>query len=430
MTGHTAGPSVADAGQGKRSRRAWAPEADGETAAVLRLLAVRPWLVAGRDDEAISAVRRNLPAVREAVARLGWVLVVERDLVRLRKSPPARRGSWAACGPPPLVGSWFFLLVAAAESMPPRVGIGQLVTAARQAAAEAGLPAPGDIHERRAITAALRMLDERGVVERMDGDLDGFISDENAPVLLAVHHTRLVHVIANYGSVNPAANPAGWLEQVEWERDAARRMRRRLVDDAVVHTIDLDDAEADWLSRRVRGDDGAPLAAAFGLHLERRAEGAAFVMPDDAFRHPHELGPLPFPTTGTVPHAALLLADHASAAGHNTGAPGPGWLGLTHDEVAGRLAELAGIHGNWAAEYASDIERLAADVHVLLSGLGLVRRDGTGDWWFSPVTGRWQASPDEPSERRPGRAAATTAETVPLAAGEASMSAEKIGEAR
>src|SRR6266545_4992959 len=89
------GPAEADERPAERRRR-WAPEASAETAAVLRLLAVRPWLVSGRDDEAIAAVRRNLPSVRDALSRLGWVFVVERDLVRLRKSPPVRRAAWAA----------------------------------------------------------------------------------------------------------------------------------------------------------------------------------------------------------------------------------------------------------------------------------------------------------------------------------------------
>lgn len=101
-----------DRGPGGRSRRRGAarPEAAFEIAAVLRLLMVLPWLVAGRDDEAISAVRRNLVAVREAFLKLGWVLVAERDFVRLRKSPPVRRDAWAAYGPKPLTCSWFFLL--------------------------------------------------------------------------------------------------------------------------------------------------------------------------------------------------------------------------------------------------------------------------------------------------------------------------------
>jgi uncharacterized protein (TIGR02678 family) len=413
MTSDTAATPTAEAGLPQRTRNAWTPEADSEAAAALRLLAVRPWLVAGRDDKAISAVRRNLPAICDVIARLGWVLIVERDFVRLRKSPPVRRDAWAASGPSPLVCSWFFLLVAAAESMPPRVAIGQLVTAARHASAEASLSAPGDIHERRAIVAALRMLDERGVVERMDGDIDGFIHDDNAPVLLAVHHTRLVHVITNYGSADPAVDPEGWLEQAERERDTARRMRRRLIDDTVVHTRDLDDAEADWLSRRVRGDDGAPLAAAFGLHLERRAEGAAFIVPDDAFRYPHELGPVPFPTPGTIPHAALLLTDYAGAVGCGTDGPGPGWLGLSPDAVARRLTDLAVIHGGWASEYANHVEHLVAEVYALLSGLGLVRRDSNGLWWFSPVAGRWRAPPDEPNERPARQSAEATRAVTP-----------------
>src|SRR4051812_11895963 len=102
-------PDETDAQPGRRKR--WTPEASFEMAAALRLLAVQPWLVAGRDDDGIAAVRRNLTAVKDALSRLGWVLVVERDLIRLRKSPPVRREAWAADGPTPLQASWFFLLV-------------------------------------------------------------------------------------------------------------------------------------------------------------------------------------------------------------------------------------------------------------------------------------------------------------------------------
>lgn len=389
---------AADLSAGQRKR--WVPEASAETAAVLRLLAARPWLVAGRDDEGIAAVRRNLPAIREALARLGWVLVVERDLVRLRKSPPVRREAWSADGPTPLQASWFFLLVAAAESVAPRVGLAQLVMAARAAAAEAGIPVTHDITERRAIVRALRMLDERGVVRQVDGDIEGFVEDENAPVLMAVYHSRLAHVIANFGPGDPATDPATWIEQVEREPDPARRMRRRLIDDTVVHVADLDEAEADWLSRRVRGDDGGPLATAFGLHLERRSEGAAFVVPSDAFRYLHELGPTPFPAPGTVPHAALLLCDHAAVAGMlstSDRGPGAGWRGTPEgnvvEHIAALAAERADGRGGWRRELAEDPERLAEDVRALLSSLDLLRVraevDGIRVWWFSPATGRW-----------------------------------------
>ncbi|MFJ6730539.1 DUF2398 family protein [Streptomyces sp. NPDC091281] len=383
-------------------RRAWRPEADAETAALLRRLAATCWLIGGRDDELIAAVRRNEHALRSAVARLGWVLIVERDLVRLRKSPPPRPQAWADQGPSPAACSWFFLLLAAAESMPPRTAVGHLVTQAHAAAAEAGLPAHHDITERRAILTALHMLDDRGVIERLDGDLDRYLHDEQAPVLLAVHHTRLAYVIANPGSLDPAADPHAWLEQAQREPDAARRMRRALVDDTCLHTALLDDTEAQWLSQRVRGDDGGPLADAFGLVLERRAEGAAFVVPDEAFRHLNELGPVPFPAPGTIAHAALLLLDHAALHGSTDNAPGPGWRGLTEEAVVQALTAFgagnASGRGGWSTEYVQDPVLLADEVRDLLTGTHLARltpavhsADGrtASLWWFAPTAGRW-----------------------------------------
>lgn len=396
------GVQVPVSGEGS-GRKRWLPEASAETAAALRLLSLRSWLVAERDDEAIGAVRRNLPAIREALARLGWGLVAERGFVRLRKSPPVRREAWTAQGPKPLEASWFFLLVAAAESAAPRVSLANLVSAARAAAAEAGIPAMNDINERRAIVRALRMLDERGVVIQIDGDVEGFIADEHAPVLLAVHHSRLGHVIANFAPGDPTSEPAAWLDVLESEPDPARRMRRRLVDDALVHVADLDEAEADWLSRRVRGDDGGPLAMAFGLQLERRSEGAAFVVPEDAFRYLYELGGTPFPAPGTVPHAALLLCEHAAFAGVSGSAecgPGPGWRGLSESKVREHLAALAAERadgrGGWRRELVEDPRHLAEDIKALLIALDLLRirfDSAEAIWWFSPATGRWSSPP-------------------------------------
>ncbi len=411
MTDHQLPPNTDPAPAPPTQRKRWLPDASDETAGALRRLAVRPWLIAGRDDDTLGAIRRNLPAVRDALSRLGWVLIVERDFCRLQKSPPVRRDAWSGEGPTPLQASWFFLLVAGAESVAPRVALAQLVQAARAAAADAGLPVTHDITERRAIVRALRMLDDRGVVVEVDGDLEAFVDDEEAPVLLAVHHTRLAHVIAHFGPSDPVTDPALWLQQVEREPDPARRMRRRLIDDAVVHLVDLDDAEADWLSRRLRGDDGGPLATAFGLCVERRTEGAAFVVPNDAFRHLHELGPTPFPAPGTVAHAALLLSEHASVAGV-IGAvdvgPGSGWRGLSEARIREHLGALtARVEGckGWRRELADNPHLLAAEVSTLLCSLDLVRvqqePNGTTLWWFSPAIGRW-ASPGETAASPPG----------------------------
>jgi uncharacterized protein (TIGR02678 family) len=380
-----------------RPRRAWSPEGGVEAAEMLRLLALRPWLITGRDDDAMAKVRQNLPEITSALGRLGWALVVERDLIRLRKSPPVRRDAWAALAPSRLACTWFFLLVAAAEAMPPAVALAKLVAAAKTAAAEAGVTVTGDIAERRAIVQALKLLDDRGVVEQVDGDAQSFLRDDEPPVLLAVHHARLLHVIANFGAADVAADPRGWLRQVEAEPDTGRRMRRRLVDDTLVHTADLDEAEADWMRRRVRSDDGEQLAKAFGLHLERRSEGAAFVVPGDAFRYDRELGPVPFPSPGTVPHAALLLCGCAQTSGI-ADEDRPGWLGMARTEVQARLAELArqfgGGRGGWRTDLVESPAELLAEVQALLTRLDLVRvaADDTSAWWFSPASARWPAA--------------------------------------
>lgn len=404
----------------RRARR-WNPELGDEIAALLRLLASRPWLVPGRDDVAIASVRRNVSELREVYARLGWVLVAERDVVRLRKSPPPRRSAWAADSPNHLTCAWFFLLVAAAESLTSRVTLATVVAAARNAAAEAAVPTTGLIDERRAIVAALKELDARGVIERLDGDVEAFLTTDEPKVLFAVHHVRLSHVIANAGPSDPGADPAGWLSAVEREQDPAVRMRRRLVDDAVVYGCDLDQDESDWLRRRVKGDDGGPLAKAFGLEVERRAEGAAFVVPNDAYRYGHELGPSPFPVAGgTVAHAALLLCDAAAVYGAVSGehAPGPGWRGLGLDEVTVRLAGWAATigsgRGGWAGELAENPAVLADRVATLLGARDLMRVADEGrascSWWFSPTTGRWPAQPAAP--RRPAQPPAPPAEAL------------------
>ena len=147
-----------------------------------------------------------------------------------------------------------------------------------------------------AITKAVRELADRGVLEETDGHIDAYLDDEDAPVLLTIFHTRLLHLVVSFDpTIDPCDDPQRWVDSVRREPDPARRMRRRLVDDTCVHTVDLDEAESDWLSRRLRGDDGAPLAATFGLTIERRAEGAAgIVVPDDSFWWPQtDAGALP-----------------------------------------------------------------------------------------------------------------------------------------
>lgn len=207
-------------------------DAEAEVAGVLRTLMRQPWLVAVRDDEALAIARRNLAGLRSVFSRLGWTLVAERDLVRLVKSPPPRLADWSAQAPSPLACCWVFLLAAAAEGLPDQVTIGQLVEAGKAAAAEAPVGVRGDRAEHRAIVAAVRELVIRGIVEKTDGQLESFLDSDDALVLLTIFHTRMLHLVGNYdATTDPGEEPERWLRNVAREPDAARRMRRRLIED-------------------------------------------------------------------------------------------------------------------------------------------------------------------------------------------------------
>ena len=166
---------------------------------------------------------------------------------------------------------------------------------------------------------------------------------------------------------------------------------------------DLDEAEADWLSRRVRGDDGEQLAkasAAPGTPQRRRRVRRA----GDAFRYDRELGPSPVSSPARPPRCFLLLCGHAQDSGVPAG-DGPGWLGMTAADVQAHLAVLASrfgaARGGWRADLADNPAQLADDVQALLPSLNLVRiaEDDAATWWFSPTTARWARSQSPPQNR-------------------------------
>lgn len=139
-------------------------------------------------------------------------------------------------------------------------------------------------------------------------------------MLLKVHHTRLLHLLPrgvpvdDWGqwAIDPAGDPAGWLAGLERPADAGLRVCAMLADQAVVHACDLDEDELRWLSDK-DPTDGAALARSFGLTLEHRLEGAAWVMPQETYDE-RVAGRFRFPgrrrsDAGTVRHAALLLID-------------------------------------------------------------------------------------------------------------------------
>lgn len=137
-------------------------------------------------------------------------------------------------------------------------------------------------------------------------------------------------------------------------------------------------------------------------------------MPTDAFRYARELGPLPFPTPGTVGHAAPLLCDAAALDGSLV-PDRPGWRAFPEPTVVARLADwgqrFGAGRGGWAQEDVDDPAGLAEKVRTLLIGLNLLRVDvsiadedaGGPQWWFSPATGRWRIDAGRSAEQDRGQ---------------------------
>ncbi|MCX4581188.1 TIGR02678 family protein [Streptomyces sp. NBC_01571] len=371
-------------------------------AALVRRLRAQTWLVGGRDDELIEAVHRHAAAVRALLEAVGCALTVEPDLVRVHV--PVEPVALMSGGDAPQ-GVWFWLTVAVLEGLHPKVPLGQLVGAVRAAAAEAEIPVTQSLPELRALVAGLRMLCERGVLSELEGRVDELMDGaQDPPVLLQIHHARLLHLLPRNVPVDdegqwacdPGQDPQGWLNSLVRPDDEAVRVCGMLADRAVVHVCDLDDAERQWFSTAL-AREGSGVAQALGLHLEHRLEGAALVMPEEicdarglgSFRFPHRQQG----GCGTVRHATLLLIDYLTGEGERGGAdaPGEGWYGAAASSVVRRLGELAVRHTRWRGEYRQRPEQLAGQIRTLLEEADLLRVATSYEdwWWLSPAAARW-----------------------------------------
>ncbi|MBT2526980.1 DUF2398 family protein [Streptomyces sp. ISL-99] len=377
-------------------------------ASLARRLRAGTWLVGGRDDEVIEAVHRYLPAVRSALASVGCALTVEPDLVRVH-TPVEPLGPMPEGSAPE--GTWFWLTAAVLESLPPKASLGQVVSAARTAAAEAEIAVTQTRTELRALVAGLRMLCERGVLTELEGRVEDLMDGElDPPVLLRIHHARLLHLLPRsvpldeegQWTCDPGRDPQGWLRSLRRPDDVAVRVCGMLAGQAVVHVCDLDAEERQWFSTHL-AREGARVAEVFGLHLEHRLEGASLLVPEE-IADDRVLGPFRFPHrqrngAGTVRHAALLLIDYLTDEGERGGAmaPGPGWCGASVSEVVRRLGEMGVRHTRWGAEYRRRPAYLAEEVRALLQRADLLRvSEGFEDWWWlSPATARWTVVPEE-----------------------------------
>lgn len=291
------------------------PRRAGELTLAARALLTRPWRTAEADRPLFLLIRRHADHLdRWFTQRLGYRLVVGRDTARLVKSghipldrplrtPTDRPFTGREC-------VMLALVLAATAAGPDRISLRDLVLQVRSAAADAGIALDGATSERRALVTALRWLVGHGVVQELDRSVTGYETDAGADALLQVRNDRMALLPAP--ALLGAQSVDELLDRAGGERTGRAALRRRLVEDPVLHADDV--APEDWAELRRRfGEESRYCEEMFGLVIEARAEGVAAIDVDGGCTD------IALPAGGTTAHAALLLLD-ALTTRHRDGA--------------------------------------------------------------------------------------------------------------
>ena len=297
---------------------------DQERRDALRALLMQPLMTATHAN--FAAVRRHADELREWFAHAtGWVLHVERDCARLYKRPADLRD--ATRGSPDFERrryALFCLACAVLERAEPQItlrdlGSKLLALAAEPELAERGFSFTLELqHERRDLVGVCRYLLELGVLHRVAGDEDAFVS-RSGDALYDIQRRVLASLLA--ATRGPSTWPAGsapqgiearltaLVDEYTPDSDEGRRtamrhhLSRRLLDDPVVYFDELGADLRAYLQNQ-RGPLAARLCEASGLTPEQRAEGLALV--DES----GDLTDTAMPAIGTASHITLLVAEH------------------------------------------------------------------------------------------------------------------------
>lgn len=354
----------------------------------LRALLMRPLL--GSDDAALPLVRRHADWLRPWFQReTGWALHVERECARLYKRPADR--SDASRGAPGFDRRRYVLLCLACsvlERSGPQTSLQELGKrildlAASPEMGEAGFRYSLDsATERRELVHVCRWLLDQGVLSRVVGDEDAYVS-QSGDALYDINRRVLSLLLAasrGPSSIAPESAPDTLEERLhtlgeELVADTAEGLRgaqrhhvaRRLLDDPVVYFEDLDDGAREYLASQ-RGPLATRLTEASGLVAEQRREGLALVDPDG------ELTDRRLPAEGTGAHVTLLVAGHLGE--HMRAEPG---IPMARGAVATFVRGAADDYGRYWRKQAREpgAEHALADAALdALAALGLVRVDG------------------------------------------------------
>lgn len=367
------------------------PQRAGELTTAARALLAEPWRPAEADRDLFTLIRRHGDTLdRWFTQRLGYRLVVTADTARLVKAGhvPDDRPLRARTGRAFAAREYtaLALVLAATASGPDRISLRDLVLQVRSAAADAGVTLDAGAGQRRALVTALRWLIDRGVVRELDRSVGGYETDPEADALLEIRNDRLAMLAA------PAlSGPDSAAELFERATDASgsrAALRRRLVEDPVLHAADV--ASEDWAELRRRfGEEARYLTEMFGLELEARAEGVAAIDVDGGCSDRE------FPTGGTVGQAALLLLT-GLVTRHRDNA--------TREQVDAELADLVVTHGrHWRKDAAEAPDKLRDEALNLLAAMALVELSPGGAARPLPAAARYApevtvVEPGEPDQ--------------------------------
>jgi len=393
-------------------------EEQAQRRAALRALLAKPLLVADTDGEMLVLVRRHLPGLREWLNReTGWRLAADSETARLFKtapvlsdaSHPARGHNKEPFGRRRYVT--LCLALSALARADAQTTLGSLADDVLTAAAEPELTAAGftltldSRADRSDLVAVVRLLLAVGVLSRIAGDEDAYLS-ARTDVLYDVRRPVLGVLLS--GIRGPSTVTASSFEERLAELTAEpvaetdelrnqalrRRLTRRLLEDPVLYYDELDDNERGYLLSQ-RHAITRRITDATGLVAEMRAEGIAMVDPDD------ELTDVRMPEQRTDGHVTLLVAEHLARRDQAT-------LEELHAFVRQVAAEHATYWRKGVTEPGAETE-LAGTALEKLSALRLVEVEG------SVVRGRpaiARFALDEPTIRETRKATADAASTL------------------
>lgn len=407
---------LSDAGLGVRARRrlmAGARLRDAtslgqieERQLALRTLLMHPILPAREPRaEAFRLVRRHAGELRDWLARMaGWTLVIQTDLLRLRKTPAALDDSTRPALDPaseaPFTKFRYALLcltVAVLENEDRQTTLELLAHRTQMLAdADPRLAASGfelDLTSqscRRDLVCVIRLLESLGVLSRDDGDDQQFIAG-TGDALYRVERPPLAAMLCvsrppcMLSGMSWADRLAALHETEQPDTDEVHNLQlrhhlvRRLLDEPVLYLDQLTQQQADYLANQ-RSYILGEVARATGLEPEIRREGIALLDPHG------DASDTGLPESGTRGHATLLMAEWFAERLRSGHAQGASW-----DDIDRHFVELAAAHAaHWrrGVDQPAARESLAREVMFRLESLGLValRR---GQLWPLPAVARF-----------------------------------------